>query len=122
MKGNIITSLILLIIGVASGTMVWMEFTRDPKANTGEGNIVLMDFYADWSGPCKIMKPVVHDFAIEMTGLIIVREINVDQNPDLTRQYQVRSIPCFVVTRNGVEVNRRSGTMSKEGLKQLAGL
>jgi thioredoxin 1 len=121
-KENIITSLILLIIGVAAGTMVWVEFKRDPKANAGSGNIVLMDFYADWCGPCKMMKPIVHDFANEMAGQLIVREINVDQNPELARQYQVRSIPCFVVTRNGVEINRRSGTMSKEGLRQLAGL
>ncbi len=125
MKGNNLTVLILLVIVTAIGWTVWKEFgPQSPVAATPTegGKLVLMDFYADWCGPCKTMKPAVREIANEFRGQITVLEINVDESPGLARQYNVRSIPCFVVTRDGKEVNRRTGTMPKESLVQLAGL
>lgn len=124
MKGNTLTVLILLIIGTAIGWTAWKEFrpSPEPVAGASGGKLVLMDFYADWCGPCKTMKPVVRSFADDFRGRITVLEINVDESPGLARQYNVRSIPCFVVTRDGIEVNRRTGSMPKESLVQLAGL
>jgi len=81
-----------------------------------------MDFYADWCGPCMAMKPVVHELASELHGQITVMEINVDSNRELALQYNIRSIPCFVVTRGGREINRQTGSMAKESLRQLTGL
>jgi thioredoxin len=124
MKGNTLTVLILLVIGGAIGWTAWKEFgpVKETPVTATTGKLVLMDFYADWCGPCKTMKPIVRELANEYRGQITVLEIDVDESPGLARQYNVRSIPCFVVTRDGKEINRRTGSMPKEGLKQLAGL
>ncbi|MEX1117221.1 MAG: thioredoxin [Terrimicrobiaceae bacterium] len=124
MKGNTLTTLIVLVIGGAIAWTAWKEFrpAPEPVADASGGKLVLMDFYADWCPPCKTMKPVVREFANEFRGQITVLEIDVDESPGLARQYNVRSIPTFVVTRDGKEVNRRSGAMPKEGLIQMAGL
>ena len=121
MKGNIIGTLFLLVLAAGIGWMVWTGM-KPPVSPAGGGTTVLMDFYADWCGPCKMMKPVVHELAGEMRGQVNVLEVNVDQSPDLAQQYNVRSIPCFVVTRDGKEVNRGVGAMPKENLRQLTGL
>ena len=121
MKGNVLASLfILALIGVAAW-MIWSDSKPSPAA-AGGGQPVLMDFYADWCGPCKTMKPAVRELANELQGRLQVLEVNVDQNPDLARQYNVRSIPCFVLLRDGKEVARRTGSMPKESLRQLTGL
>jgi thioredoxin 1 len=124
MKGNTLTVLIVLVIGAAIGWTAWKEFgpAKEVEVTAAGGKLVLMDFYADWCGPCKTMKPIVREIANEYRGQITVLEIDVDESPGLARQYNVRSIPTFVVTRDGKEINRRSGSMPKEGLKQLAGL
>lgn len=124
MRANLFASLFLLAVGAAIGGMIWNGSRADvsPGGASGDGLPVLMDFYADWCGPCQAMKPVVHEFAGEMQGRLRVWEVNVDENPDLARQYNVRSIPCFVMTRGGKEVSRRTGSMPKESLRQLSGL
>lgn len=122
MKGNLIGSLFIVALGAAILWVVWNGSQPAPVAEAGAGDLVLMDFYADWCGPCRAMKPVVHELASELQGRIQIVEVNVDQNPDLARQYQVRGIPCFVVLKGGREVNRRTGSMPKEALRELAGL
>lgn len=120
MKGNILASLFLIVFVSVAGWMI--RNGLKPATSPGGGLPVLMDFYADWCGPCKMMKPAVHELANELPGRLQVMEVNVDQNPDLARQYNVNSIPCFVLLRDGKEVNRRTGFMSKESLRQLTGL
>lgn len=122
MKGNILGSLFLILLIAVIGWMVGNSSKPPPPRASIGGEPTLIDFYADWCGPCKVMKPVVHQLAAELQGKLKVLEINVDENPDLARQYNVRSIPCFVVLRDGKEVNRRTGSMPKESLRQLAGL
>lgn len=125
MKANILGALFLLVL---VAVIVWMIGTGSTKpvdltaGSAGGGQLVLMDFYATWCGPCMMMKPVVHELAGELQGRVSVLEINVDENPDLARQYNVRSIPCFVVTRDGKEVNRAVGSMPKANLRLLTGM
>lgn len=61
---------------------------------------VLIDFYADWCGPCRIMSPIIDEIA-EETDSIKVGKINVDENPDLAMEYDVMSIPTIVIIKNG---------------------
>ena len=65
---------------------------------------VLIDFYADWCGPCKMMAPVVEEVAEELAGKIKVGKVNVDENQDLAMEYGVMSIPTLVVIENGKAV------------------
>lgn len=124
MKGNLIGTLFLLALAVVIGLVIRNGSQPAPPAGgtAAGGEATLMDFYADWCGPCKMMKPVVHELADELRGKVNVVQINVDENPELARQYNIRSIPCFVFVRNGKEVDRRVGAVPKETLRQLTGL
>ena len=78
---------------------------------------VLIDFYADWCGPCKAMNGTLSKFQ-EETGVELVK-INVDQNRELATQYGVRGIPCFVAVNDGVETRRAVGMQTLQQLKDL---
>jgi len=79
---------------------------------------VLIDFYADWCGPCKRLAPIVEDVAKENPNLKVVK-IDVDNNPSLAYKYNATSIPTLVVIKNGEEVNRAVGLVSKETILDL---
>ena len=64
---------------------------------------VLVDFYADWCGPCNAMAPVIEELAKELEGKVKVGKINVDENPDIAVEYNVMSIPTLIVFKNGKE-------------------
>jgi len=79
---------------------------------------VLIDFYADWCGPCKMFSPVVEAVATENEDIKVVK-VNVDDAQDLAIQYQVMSIPTTVVIKEGKEVNRVVGMVSKSDLLEM---
>ena len=79
---------------------------------------VLVDFYADWCGPCKMLAPLVEQFAQE-NPQVKVCKINVDDQADLAMDYDVRSIPTLVVFKDGKEANRSVGLISKSQLQNL---
>ncbi|HNQ92695.1 MAG TPA: thioredoxin [Alphaproteobacteria bacterium] len=77
---------------------------------------VLVDFWAEWCGPCKMMSPVVDQIASEMGGKIKVVKINIDENPNTPTRYGIRGIPTFMVFKNGQLVETKVGGMSKAQL------
>lgn len=79
---------------------------------------VLIDFYADWCGPCKMLSPVVEQVAEENSNAKVVK-INVDEAQDLAIKYQVMSIPTLVVIKDGKEVNRSVGLISKSEITDM---
>lgn len=81
---------------------------------------VLVDFWAPWCGPCKVMSPIVEELAGEMEG-VTVAKVNVDENPELAQQFNILSIPTFLVFKGGQVVEQFSGSMSKEALKERLG-
>ena len=74
---------------------------------------VLLDFYADWCGPCKILAPVLHEIAEENAGTLKVGKINVDEQMELAMRFQVSSIPMLVVFKDGKIVAKSVGYRSK---------
>ena len=77
----------------------------------------LLDFYADWCGPCKIMAPVLEEMEKNYQGKIEFQKVDVEANEQLAGQYDIRSIPTFVLIKEGKEMDRRMGAMPKEMLK-----
>ena len=79
---------------------------------------VLIDFYADWCGPCKMFSPIIESVAEENEDIKVVK-IDVDNAQDLAIKYQVMSIPTIVVIKNGKEVNRNVGVVSKSQIVEM---
>jgi len=121
MKGNTVAFLVLLAVAVILGWNTLKEIAF-PESMDRSGQLELIDFSAKWCPPCRAMKPVVHELAEELRGRLEVIEIDVDQSPDLARQYNVDHIPCFILLRDGKEVTRQTGSMPKENLRELTGL
>ena len=79
---------------------------------------VLVDFYADWCGPCKILSPIVAEIAQEKSDIKVVK-INVDGAPNVAIKYQIMSIPTLIVIKDGNEVNRSVGLINKSQILDL---
>ena len=80
---------------------------------------VLVDFYAEWCGPCRMMGPVVEQLADRYEGRAKVGKVNVDEQPDLAAQFGVMSIPTLLVFQNGRLVNQAVGARPKSGVLAL---
>lgn len=80
---------------------------------------ILVDFFADWCGPCKMMAPIVEELATELEGKAKVGKLNVDENSDIAIEYNVMSIPTLIVFKNGKEEKRLVGVRNKEELLEL---
>ena len=80
---------------------------------------VMVDFWAPWCMPCRMIAPVVEELAEEMEGKAYVGKVNVDEEGDLARAYRVNSIPCLIVFENGQEARRTVGAQGRDALKKL---
>ena len=80
--------------------------------------ISLVDFYADWCGPCRMVMPIVEEIASERDDLLVAK-VNVDENPALAREFGVFSIPTLVVIKDGKIVSKSSGAKSKEKILEM---
>lgn len=82
---------------------------------------VLVDFYADWCGPCKMLSPIIEDITNEYKGKLIVGKVDVDQSPKTAQKFNIMSIPTLIIFKNGKIVKQMVGYQSKENiLKEIS--
>lgn len=77
---------------------------------------VLVDFYAEWCGPCKMMSPILKDVKDSLKERVTIIKIDVDKNQELAAKYQVRGVPTMLLFKNGKQVWRQSGVLQKDEL------
>jgi thioredoxin 1 len=79
---------------------------------------VLVDFWAEWCGPCQMMGPILNELAEELKEKYKIGKLNVDENRETAQKYGVMSIPTFIIFKDGKDVKQLVGAQSKEGLKE----
>lgn len=80
---------------------------------------VLVDFWASWCPPCKMVEPIIEELSTELDGRIKVGKMNVDQNNMTAANYEIRGVPTFIIFNSGKEILRRTGAQSKQQLKEM---
>ncbi|GGX45542.1 thioredoxin [Saccharospirillum salsuginis] len=94
------------------------EFAKTVEA--GEG-LTLVDFYADWCGPCKMIAPVLEDLADEYDGKVTIVKLDADAHPEVLSKYGVRGLPTLMMFENGKPVGTRIGAQPASALKTFIG-
>ena len=96
---------------------VLTDSTFDEEVNGAE-QLVLVDFWAEWCGPCKLIAPVLAELAAEHPDTLRVTKVNVDDSPDVARRFEIMSIPTLMVFKDGVAKKRLIGAKGKQQLLQ----
>ncbi|MDO4496686.1 MAG: thioredoxin [Bacteroidales bacterium] len=89
------------------------------KQAISKKGLVLVDFYATWCGPCKMMHPTIEEISVEKKGKLKVLKVDVDQNKELAVEYNIRSIPTFMLFKDGKQVWSKTGAMPKADMKAI---
>lgn len=90
-----------------------LKFTKNNFANETSQGVSLVDFWAEWCGPCRMMSPIIDDLSKEYEGKAKIGKINVDEEMELAEQFGVSSIPTLVILKDGNEVKRFVGLTQK---------
>ncbi len=91
------------------------SFQKDVLDQKG---LVLVDFWAEWCGPCKMLNPILEQLASELSGKVKIVKVNVDQNPETPGNFNVRSIPTLVLFKDGEAISTKVGSLPKSSLEQ----
>ena len=102
---------------VADSDMI-LTLTDKNFQHQTKNRLVLVDFWAGWCAPCRMMAPVLNEVATELEGSSHVGKVNIEQYQSLAQKFQVRNIPTMILFKNGKEINRFVGIKSKEFLLQ----
>ena len=100
--------------------MVKQITTQDFETEVMNSSLpVLVDFYADWCGPCKMISPIVDSLSEELAGKVKFCKLNIDENTEIATKYSVMSIPTLIVFKDGTQAAKTIGLGSKEALSDM---
>ena len=137
--GTVILLIVFIVLIIVSVIIVNKQGLRENEQNNAAGNnhvyalevfednfedeidtdkVVLVDFYATWCGPCKKLSPILEEVATEHDEIKLIK-VDVDQNPNLSQQFSITAMPTLVVIKNGEEVDRSVGLVSKQKVINL---
>lgn len=92
---------------------------KDFNEQINSSKPVLVDFYAEWCGPCQVMKPTLSDVAERMGDTITILTVDIDKEKELSARFRVQSVPTLIIFKNGKQLWRQSGIISAKALVQL---
>lgn len=95
------------------------QFNDETFENGVANGVVLVDFYADWCGPCRMLAPVVEELAQEMNGKMTVAKVDTDQAPGVAAKFEVTSIPTIILFKDGQVAKRVVGLKDLDALKKM---
>ncbi|HRO07933.1 MAG TPA: thioredoxin [Saprospiraceae bacterium] len=94
-----------------------LEFTDSNFEETAlAGGVAVVDFWAEWCGPCRLLGPIIDDLAATYDGKVQIGKLNVDENPEVSLKYSIRSIPTILIIKDGEVVDKQVGVTSKAAL------
>lgn len=97
-----------------------IKHLNDENFNEGIAQgVVLVDFYADWCGPCRMLAPIIEELANEMNGKMTVAKVDTDQSVNVAAHYEVTSIPTMILFKNGAIAKRVVGLKDLDGLRKM---
>ena len=103
---------------MADSATVHLTEQNFDEALTANQGLMMVDFWAEWCGPCKAVAPVLEDLARESSGTITLAKVNVDENPGLAARYGIRSIPTILLVKQGKVADQVIGAVPKTQLKK----
>jgi len=81
------------------------------------GGVSVVDFWAEWCGPCRLIGPIIDDLATQYDGKAMIGKVNVDENPEISMKYGIRSIPTILIIKDGEVVDKQVGVTTKASLE-----
>jgi thioredoxin 1 len=92
------------------------EFTDSNFQETAidKGGLIVIDFWAEWCGPCRLVSPIIEELSKEYTGKALIGKVNVDEQPEISFKYQIRSIPTILFIKDGEVVGKHVGTATRQ--------
>jgi len=95
------------------------EFTDSNFQDSAlNGGVAVVDFWAEWCGPCRLIGPIIEDLSSEYEGKATIGKVNVDENPEISMKYGIRSIPTILFIKDGEVVDKHVGTATKSTLAE----
>lgn len=104
-------------LGMSAADREAVEAFRRDVVEPSMTSLVILDFWAEWCGPCKMIGPALEEIADELADKVTIAKINIDDNPDAPSQYGVRGIPTMILFKNGQPAATKVGAAPKSALK-----